>query len=106
MGRSSQVIAPTKKGWLLTVREPPDESSVMRVRVPLRSPVSAAPLAHLSYRHAAYVVLRSDQTASGICIGDPGDAGYSRSSTAREQPESIREMWVRFPSGAPFLTGR
>ena len=26
------------KGWLLTVREPPDESRVMRVQVPLAKP--------------------------------------------------------------------
>ena len=32
--------------------------------------------------------------------------GYSRSSTARERPDSIREMWVRFPSGVPISTGR
>src|SRR5512137_3052878 len=38
MGRSSQVIAPKRKGWLLTVREPPDASSVSRVRVPLAKP--------------------------------------------------------------------
>ena len=31
MGRSSQVIANTPMGWLLTVREPPDESPVSRV---------------------------------------------------------------------------
>src|SRR5512135_3534210 len=38
MGRCLQVIAPKRKGWLLTVREPPDESSVSRVRVPLAKP--------------------------------------------------------------------
>ena len=38
MGRSSQVIAPTKKGWLLTAREPLGESLAMRVRVPLAKP--------------------------------------------------------------------
>ena len=38
MDRSSQVIAPKRKGWLLTVREPPDASPVSRVRVPLAKP--------------------------------------------------------------------
>ncbi len=38
MGRCLQVIASKRKGWLLTVREPPDESSVSRVRVPLAKP--------------------------------------------------------------------
>lgn len=46
MGRSLQVIAPKRKGWLLTVREPSNGSLAMRVRVPLRSPTSATPLAH------------------------------------------------------------
>src|SRR5437879_1387180 len=38
MGQSSQVNAPKRKGWLLTVREPPDASSVSPVRVPLAKP--------------------------------------------------------------------
>jgi hypothetical protein len=56
MGRKLQVIAPTKQGWLLTVREPPDESSAMRVRLPLRSPDSAAPLAHRHLRACAFAI--------------------------------------------------
>ena len=58
---------------------------------------SITPLAHLNFPRARHM-LSSGQTASGIRKG----ARYSRSSTARERPDSVRETWVRFPSGAPI----
>ena len=45
MGRTLQVIA-QNQGWLLTVREPLDASPVYGFDSRLRSPVSAALLAH------------------------------------------------------------
>ena len=62
---------------------------------------SITPLAHLTLPKVR-LCLPSGQTASGIRKG----AGYSRSSTARERPDSVRETWVRFPSGASISTGR
>jgi hypothetical protein len=79
MGRSSQVIAPTKKGWLLTVREPLDESLAMRVRLPLAKP----------------------RICGATCPSDHPVVQLRENTRIY-----FREMWVRFPSGVPFTTGR
>ncbi len=71
MGRSSQVIAPKRKGWLLTVREPPDESSVSRVQVPLAKP--------------------------RIC-GAPCPSDHPVVQLRDNAPGSVREMWVHYSS--------
>src|SRR6185437_322041 len=67
------------EGWLLTVREPPDESSVSRVRVPLAKP------------HICGATCPSDHPVVQL----------------RENTRIyFREVWVRFPSGVPISTGR
>src|SRR5678816_123053 len=67
------------KGWLLTVREPPDASLVSRVRVPLAKP----------------------RICGATCPSD-----HPVVQPRKNTRIYFREMWVRFPSGVPFTTGR
>src|SRR5512140_3788678 len=67
------------KGWLLTVREPPDTSLVSRVRVPLAKP----------------------RICGTTCPSDHPVVQLRENTWVQ-----VREMWVRFPSGVPISTGR